>query len=211
VKVKPGSRLLFIGDSVTDCDRAHPIGTGSPAELGHGYVAEVGTLLAASGENPEIQVINMGISGNTVRDLARRWETDVIALEPDWLCVMIGINDVWRQFDGRDDSAAVMPEEFGRTYDELVGRALPHLKGLVLMSPFFVQTLLTDAMRLRMDEYTAIVKTLATKYGVIFVDVQAAFDAALRKMDYSAIADDRVHPTPEGHRILARAFLGAVG
>ncbi|MFN8378973.1 MAG: GDSL-type esterase/lipase family protein [Anaerolineae bacterium] len=46
-------------------------------------------------------VINMGVGGNTVRDLAARWESDVTALNPDWLSICIGINDVWRQFDAR--------------------------------------------------------------------------------------------------------------
>jgi lysophospholipase L1-like esterase len=210
VRITPGSRLLFIGDSVTDCDRARPIGAGSRAALGRGYVAEVDIVMAASPEKPAVRLTNMGISGDTVRDLARRWETDVLALRPEWLSIMIGINDVWRQFDGRDAAAAVFPEEFRRTYDGLVGRVLPHLKGLLLLSPFYVQTLRTDPMRSRMDEYGAIVRELAAKHGAQFVDVQAALDAALSNRDYGSIAGDRVHPTQEGHRILARAFLDAV-
>jgi lysophospholipase L1-like esterase len=210
VKLKSGDRLLFIGDSVTDCGRVRPIGSGSRLALGDGYVAEVDSVLATSGEGPGIQITNMGIGGNTVRDLAGRWATDVTALNPDWLSLMIGINDVWRQFDGKDASSAVMPEEFRSTYDRLVGSTLPHLRGLVLMSPFYVQTLRSDPMRRRMDEYTAIVRDIAGKYRAIFVDVQAAIDAALATTDYASIAGDRVHPTPEGHRVLARAFLRGV-
>jgi lysophospholipase L1-like esterase len=209
VKIAPGSRLLFVGDSVTDCDRARPVGAGSHGALGNGYVAEVDSALGAL---TGIHVTNMGISGNTVRNLAERWEADVIELKPDWLSVMIGINDVWRQFDARKAAAAeaVMPDEFERTYDKLITRARPGLKGLVLMSPFYVQDLRSDPMRARMDEYGAIVSDLAKKHGATFVDVQSAIDAALEWTDFTLIARDRVHPTPEGHRILARAFLGAV-
>ncbi|MCG6198000.1 GDSL family lipase, partial [Anoxybacillus sp. LAT_38] len=46
-----------------------------------------------------IRVVNKGISGNTVRDLKARWKEDVIAQKPDWVSIMIGINDVWRQYD----------------------------------------------------------------------------------------------------------------
>jgi lysophospholipase L1-like esterase len=210
VKIRSGSRLLFIGDSVTDCERARPIGSGSHDALGHGYVAEVDSILAASPGHLGIQVTNMGISGNTVRDLALRWEADVLALKPDWLSVMIGINDVWRQFDGKGEAAAVMPDEFRSTYDQLVGRTRPHLEGLILMAPYYVQSLRADAMRRRMDEYGAIVRELAAKHGAWFVDVQAALDTALAEMDYTSIAGDRVHPTIGGHRILARAFLAAM-
>jgi lysophospholipase L1-like esterase len=121
--------------------------------------------------------------------------------------VMIGINDVWRQFDGVDASAAVMPEEFEAVYDGLLGRTRPGLKGLVVMGPFYVQTLRSDPLRRRMNEYGAIARKIAGRQGALFVDVQAAFDAALTNLDFTAIAGDRVHPTPEGHRILARAFL----
>jgi lysophospholipase L1-like esterase len=210
VKLKPGTRLLFIGDSVTDCGRARPVGAGSRGALGDGYVAKIAALLALPHSEPTIRITNMGISGNTVRDLAGRWETDVLALNPDWLSVMIGINDVWRQFDARNDAAIVAPDEFRRTYGELIGRTRPGLKGLVLMSPYYVQSLRTDPMRLRMDEYTGIVRELAAQHQALFVDVQAAIDAALARTDYAAVAADRVHPTPEGHRLLARAFVAAV-
>ena len=53
-----------------------------------------------SGDPPHsIRVLNTGVSGNTVRDLDARWQRDALDLKPDWLSVMIGINDVWRQFD----------------------------------------------------------------------------------------------------------------
>lgn len=210
MRIKPGSRLMFIGDSVTDCGRARPVGAGSRAALGSGYVAEVDAVLAASPEKPAIQVTNMAISGNTVRDLAGRWERDVFALNPQWLSVNIGINDVWRQFDGRDDAAIILPDEFRRTYDRLISRTLPRLAGLVLMSPCYVQSLRTDPMRARVDEYVAVVRDLAAAHGVTFVDVQAAIDAALAGTDYASLAEDRVHPTAAGHQILARAFLDGV-
>jgi lysophospholipase L1-like esterase len=210
VKLKPGTRLLFIGDSVTDCGRARPVGTGSRVALGDGYVAEIDAFLALPPREPPIKVTNMGISGNTVRDLAGRWETDVLALKPDWLSVMIGINDVWRQFDGRDDAAIVPPDEFRRTYGQLIGRSRAQLQGLVLMSPYYVQSLRTDPMRRRMDDYTGIVSELAAQHEALFIDAQAAIDAALARSDYASIAADRVHPTPEGHRLLARAFVAGV-
>ena len=102
MKLSPRSRLVMIGDSVTDCDRARPVGEGEPEALGHGYVAEIAALLMAVYPARSIRVTNMGIGGNTVRDLAARWDTDVLALKSDWLSVMIGINDVWRHFDDDD-------------------------------------------------------------------------------------------------------------
>jgi len=211
VKIAPGIRLLFIGDSVTDCGRLRPVGEGPGSALGDGYVAAVGAALASLHPARPVRVTNMGVSGSTVRDLASRWDTDVLALGPDWLAVMIGINDVWRQFDGIDGSAAVMPGEFMRTYEGLLMRAPPRLARLILMTPFLAQPLRADPMRRRTDEYGAIVRGLAAGRGALLVDTQAAVDRALARGDYRLVAADRVHPTPAGHRIIARAFLRAIG
>jgi lysophospholipase L1-like esterase len=211
VKIAPGARLLFIGDSVTDCGRLRPVGAGSRAALGDGYVAAVDASLAPLHPARPVRVANMGVSGDTVRDIASRWDGDVLALRPEWLAMMVGINDVWRQFDGADSAAAVMPGEFRRTYEGLILRAPPRLAGLVLMTPFYVQHLLSDPMRRRTDEYGAIVRELASRHGALLVDTQAAVDRALAREDFRSIAADRVHPTQAGHGIIARAFLRAIG
>jgi len=46
---------------------------------------------------PEVylRVTNSGVSGNTSRDLLQRFDSDVVALNPDWVSICIGINDVW--------------------------------------------------------------------------------------------------------------------
>jgi lysophospholipase L1-like esterase len=211
VKITPGTRLLFIGDSVTDCGRLRPVGRGSRFALGTGYVADVDAMLEPFQKGRLIQITNMGTSGNTVRDLAQRWDTDVLAIEPDWLSVMIGTNDVWRQFDRADPASSVRLDEFWDTYSGLVIRTRPLLKGLVLMTPYYVQSDRGDPMRMMMDEYGRVVKDLAERYGALLVDTQAALDRVLARSDYKAIAPDRVHLTGMGHQILAYAFLRAVG
>ena len=154
----------------------------------------------------------MGIAGNTVRDLKARWQSDVLDLTPDWLSIMIGINDVWRQFDSRLQTEWQVPlDEYSRTLEELIRTTLPMLKGLVLMTPYFIEPNRADAMRDMMDRYGAVVRDLAGKYGAILVDTQAAFDEVLEGLHPMALAGDRVHPNLTGHLVLARAFLKAIG
>ena len=212
MKIAPHSKLVFIGDSITDCERARPIGEGLFGATGKGYVSLIEGFLGAIHPAHAIRVVNMGVSGNTVPDLKARWQTDALDLKPDWLSIMIGVNDVWRQFDlPRQTEIHVLPEVYGRTLDELVARAKPKVKGLVLMAPFYVEPNRADAMRSRMDEYGAIVKKTAARHDALFIDTQAAFDAVLQHMHANAIAWDRVHPNNLGHAIIARAFLNAVG
>ena len=212
MKITKGSKLVMIGDSITDAGRAQPVGEGLGEAVGRGYVAYVDALLAAAYPELAIRVVNMGLSGNTVRDLKARWQRDVLDLAPDWLSVMIGINDVWRQFDcPRQGEIHVLLEEYEQTYDALLEATRPNLKGLVLMTPYFIEPNKKDPMLAQMDRYGAAVRKLAKKHDAILVDTQAAFDKVLAFCHPMAIAWDRVHPGAVGHMILARAFLRAVG
>ena len=81
-----GETLLMIGDSVTDCDRARPVGEGD-GNMGNGYPRNVQALLDMKYPERHIRVLNMGIGGNTSRDLKERWQTDVLDLKPDWVTI----------------------------------------------------------------------------------------------------------------------------
>ena len=212
MKILPHSRLVMIGDSITDCGRVRPVAEGMDGELGNGYVSLVQAIINATYPSQQLRLINMGIGGNTVRDLVARWPTDVLALRPDWLSIMIGINDVWRQFDAPLLTVGhVSRAEFSQTLENLVKVTRPQLQGLILMTPFFIDPNRADPMRAMMDEYGAMVRQLAERYDALFVDTQAAFDAAMTHIQPTALAGDRVHPNLTGHMILARAFLEAVG
>jgi len=207
----PGDTLLMAGDSITDCGRARPVGLVAGGGLGKGYVAMVQEHLGALRPQDGLRVVNMGISGNTVRDLAARWRQDVLEQAPQWLSVCIGINDVWRYFDsGLEPGAHVPLDEYSRTLDELLGQARPRLKGLLLLTPFYIEPNRADPMRAMMDRYGAVVAELARRHDARLVDTQAAFDAACRYRHPTSIAGDRVHPDPTGHLLLARAVLQAL-
>jgi len=212
MKLAPQSKLLFIGDSVTDTDRAKPAGEGLFDALGKGYVSLVDAALQANHPASGIRVVNMGTSGHTVRDLKARWQTDVLDQKPDWLVVMIGINDVWRQFDTPWQTEWAVPlAEYVATLDELVTRTLPNVQGTVLMTPYFLETNRKDPMRATMDNYGQAVRTVAERHGTLFVDTQAAFDKVLKHLHPMTIAWDRIHPNRIGHMVLTQAFLKVVG
>lgn len=212
MQIQDGSKLIFIGDSITDCGRSRPDGEGLNNALGAGYVSLVNALITASRPESRIRVINKGNSGNTVWDLANRWQEDVLAVKPDWLSIMIGINDVWRQFDmPLAVEKHVSLERYAQILEDLVVKTQPGLKGLVMCTPFYIEPNTSDRTRARMDQYSAVVRTLAAKHGAILVDTQAAFDRFTEHYHANAIAWDRVHPQLPGHMVIARAWLDAVG
>ena len=154
-----GDTILFIGDSISDYERAKPVGEGLFNAWGRSYVADAGSLLNCMYPELGLRIVNMGIGGNQVRDLNMRWEKDVMERRPDWVSVLIGINDVWRQFDcPYMPETHVLPEEFESTYEKLIQRTLPEVKGMILMTPYFMEPNKSDPMRARMDVYGNIVK-----------------------------------------------------
>lgn len=205
------STLLFIGDSVTDCGRARPVGEGTG--IGLGYVNMAASLLAAKYYGENIKILNTGISGNTIRDLKNRWQSDVLDLYPDYLSILIGINDVWRKFDRPDNpELAVGIEEYEATYRELIEITKTKVKKIILMTPFFAESDKTDSMMKDLLGYIEAVKKIATDYKdvAILVDLQAEVDKYINSgMPQSVIAGDRVHPSQIGGMIIAQTFLRA--
>ena len=209
--IPSGSRLVFIGDSITDCGRTYPPVEGKIEAFGNGYVSLVEAIITASDPTKRLHIINVGVSGDTVTDLAARWERDVIAWGTEWLSVMIGINDVWRSIDlisGLETQVSL--DEYSSTLRELVSPIRSRLQGLVLMSPYNIQPDRSDPMRILMDRFGAAMREIAEENRAIFVDTQAVFDRAMKIINPMTLAEDRIHVNLLGHAIMARAFLDGV-
>jgi lysophospholipase L1-like esterase len=193
-----GQRILFIGDSITDCDRR-----GLAAPFGDGYMNLVRVFVIA--RHPQLRLVwcNRGVSGDTVPDLARRWETDVVALLPDWLSLMIGINDVWH---------GLALDEYERTLRVLLRRAVDGTGcRLILADPFLIEPDPRDPQRADTDRHCEVVAALAEEFDAVHVKTQQAFATVLAVSGPQDWAEDRVHPNLPGHAVIARAFLDAIG
>ena len=186
----------------------NPIGEGLCENVGRGYVRLVESFLSAY--YPEIltRVTNAGISGNTSRDLLARFDRDVVSLNPDWVSVCIGINDVWRQFDcPAIPDGHVMPEEYRNNVEEMILKVKDKVKGIFILSPYYIESNHDDFMRKRMNEYVEISKELAEKHGCRFVDFQKVFEDYCKIRHSAYLAWDRVHPNQVGSMLMAKAFL----
>jgi lysophospholipase L1-like esterase len=213
MKIQTGQKVVFIGDSITSAARNFDLGGEGHSDeaYGSGFVLMIKSILDAVYPERRIRVINRGVGGHTIRDLAARWKRDVLDLEPDWLTVMIGINDVWRQFDSPlQADIHVGPDEYLDTYRRLLGQARPSLKGLIIASPYVIDSNPEDAMRRRMDEYREMSRRVADEHDAIYVDTQQPFDRYLEHYHPNQLCWDRIHPSATGHMLIARAWLEAV-
>lgn len=202
-----GDRLIFAGDSVTDMGHEGN-GEGLFEAVGRGYVRVVENLLEACYPQLTLRITNAGVSGNTSRDLLARFDRDVVSRDPQWVSICIGINDVWRQFDTPAITEdAVLPEEYERNVEQMIVSVKDRVKGIFLLTPYYMEPNRDDRMRARMDEYGAICCRLAEKHGCCLVDMQAMYDRFFRYRHSSRIAWDRVHPNQMGATLMAREFL----
>ncbi len=205
-------RIIFMGDSVTDCGRKRPVGEGLAEGVGAGYVRTIESFLNVYYPELNLRITNMGISGNTIAHLQDRWQTDILDLNPDWVSILIGVNDVWRQFDEPAiPESAVQPEEFEAIYRELIEKTQDGVKGIILITPHFYERYKQDPMRTRLDEYGSIVKKLAKEYGCLFIDTQTVFDQFMENHYAAYLSADRVHPNYAGRTLLAITILKAIG
>ncbi len=203
--LKYNEKVVFAGDSVTDDGRARPVGEGLWGALGNGFVRMVDTFLTVEYPALNQRLVNMGISGNTSRDLLARWDTDVLVLNPDWVVLCIGFNDVWRQFDcPAQPECAVTPEEYRRNLSSMADKTTAKM---IWLTPYYLEPNPNDLMRKRMDEYGAICKEEAQKRGIPCIDLQAEFAEILKYRYPAFITWDRVHPGWVGSMIIARALL----
>lgn len=201
-----GQKVLFIGDSITDCGRRD-----AAAPYGNGYMNLVRSFVIARYPELGLRFENRGVGGDTVRNLDARWERDVVDEGPDWLSVKIGINDVWRAF-GANAHEAVPIDEYETTYRRLLRSAVDSTGcRLIIAEPYVIEPDRADSMRVRMDEYGQVARALAAEFEAVNVRTQEAFDVALVSTVPGDWADDRVHPTLPGHAVIAQAYLRAIG
>ena len=207
-----GDRIVFAGDSVTDMGSAQPVGEGLFDNVGRSYVRVIENMLAVSYPKVFLRVTNSGISGNTSRDLKNRFDRDVVNLNPQWVSICIGINDVWRQFDSPalTDICCDL-DEYEANLREMIEKIKDKVKGIFLITPYYIEPNKKDMMRARMDEYCAVCKKLAKEYGCIFVDFQQMFEDYCKIRHSSYLAWDRVHPNQIGATLMAKEFLSHCG
>lgn len=198
-------RILFQGDSITDAGRSRV----DDSDLGQGYAAMLAAWYSALYPADNITFINRGISGNRAKDLRQRWQPDCIDLKPDWVSILIGINDTWRRYDSSDPTTTETYEDNYRailtaTRDQLGAR-------IIICEPFLLPTP-PDRIPWRedLDPKIAAARRLAREFDAIYVPLDGIFAAAATQREPAFWAGDGVHPSPAGHALIAQSWLRAV-
>lgn len=204
--------FLFQGDSITDGNRGR---TDDPNHImGHGYVYGVSSRIGADFPEAGFKFYNRGISGNTVSDLEKRWQTDALNLRPDVLSVLIGINDV----------AAVVEQKSGKIdadqFETILRKLLMQVKManpqiLIVMGIPFVYPvgrrkdnwLLWESGT---AERAARVQKISAEFNAVIIDYPTVFAKAMKKRSMDYWIWDGIHPTIFAHELMSREWIKQV-
>jgi lysophospholipase L1-like esterase len=199
--------IVFQGDSITDGGRQR---TGQDYNhiMGQDYAYILAAKIGAEYPERNLNFINRGVGGDRVTDLAARWQTDTLALQPNLLSIMVGVNDTLIA-----NPTAESVDQYESTYDQLLAQtlaALPHVK-IILGEPFLLPVGKHqqdyDAEMVEIRKRQAVVEKLAAKYHLPIVMYQDVFDAACQHAPADHWSWDGVHPTYAGHWLMMQAWL----
>ena len=207
-KINKGDTILFQGDSITDSarekEREMP---NDPNSMGKGYAFLIAAHLLKTLPQHDLTIYNRGISGNKVYQLADRWDKDTLDLKPDWISILIGVNDYWHMLDGNYDGT---PEIYENDYRKLLQRtknALPDVK-IIICEPFVIPgtTAVDESWVVPFGKYQKAAKKLAIEFNAFWIPFQEVYDKALQDAPASYWIPDGVHPSLSGSQLMADAW-----
>jgi len=203
---KKGQVVLFQGDSVTDCGRIRE----DISSLA-GYAGKIASIYNTLFPENEVVFINKGVSGDRVPDLIVRYGDDFLDIEPDFISILIGINDVWRRYDSNDPSTVDAFRDHYEYLLKMIKHNMPEAK-IMIMEPFVLDSLPDRATwREDLDPKIQVVRELAREFADYYISLDGIF-ASLCVNTYSPaeLSPDGVHPSDLGHSVIADAYLKAL-
>ena len=211
MRLQNGQSVVFFGDSITR------------GNFGSNYIDIIERLLSEHPRSANIRLINAGRDGDTVDGLKHRAQSDVLAYKPDWVVVLIGINDVLNasvsiaglsmESSGERQSTHHMIEHFTSSYLSLIDI----LKGPVKNLAICTTTVIEGSMGLSVEEKLALVNDTIRSISQVkncgLIDLHLAFKkrvVELREEGKHAeflLTVDGVHLNKRGAQLVAETMF----
>ena len=193
-------KLLFQGDSITDAGRDR----NDIHNLGNGYPKYAAKFLAEKYPDIDFEFIDLGIGGDQTKNLVARLDKDFIDIQPDFVSILIGINDVRHYAANREWLSDELFEERYRT----VLTALKEKTNakIMMMEPFLIPV--EDKLFFREDLYKKIeiTRSLAREFADVYLPTDGLLCSAFIGDEPTTFAADGVHPTEKGAEYIGRLY-----
>ena len=204
IKIKKDSKVLFIGDSITDPKfNFRMMSTIKGRNI---YALQLKKRLKAYSKDIKVDI--KGIASNRTYHVYDRLTKDCISLKPDVVIMLIGVNDAWENYVPQDYPPLLRPmEPHIREIYRRLRTELPDTQILYLM-PFMI-----DAVEEKLpyhktlDQFREVLKNVALQNGATVLDMQEVYYEAQKTIEPKKLAIDGIHPTNLGHKIMADAVF----
>lgn len=204
INIKDGDRILFIGDSITD----EKFNKRENKKIGGKDIYALQVSRKLNDKHKKLKFFYRGIASNRSYHVYDRLTSDCIALKPDVIIMLIGVNDAWENY---------VPEQ----YPPLLRPFEPHMKEifrrikmelsdakLVTMLPFLIDTMPEkEPFHKVLDVYRDNLLDYAKGNTAEVIDLQDVFNKAQENDKPYELSHDGVHPTSYGHSKIAEAIL----
>ncbi|RFZ95823.1 hypothetical protein D0C36_05050 [Mucilaginibacter conchicola] len=209
---KNGDRVAFVGNSITDGGHYHS------------YI-----WLYYMTHFPEMRITcyNIGIGGDVARQIARRFDTDVMVHHPTVLTLSWGMNDTGYFEWFRDDAQQTLQNRLDTSYKyyhQIEAKLLKHpeIKPILIASSPYDEFTYATPNNIYRGKSAALLKVAefqqqaAQKNNWGFVDFNRPMTEINKREQvknpaYSLTPNDRIHPDNDGHMVMAYLFLKAQG
>lgn len=202
--------IVFFGDSITQ-----------KGVLENGYVTLFSDAVASNMPSGSIEVIGAGVSGDKMADLQARLDADVLSQNPTLVVIYIGINDVWHWNKPDPNTGLDREGTTAANYEagllDLIERIEAVGARVVLCTPTVIgeQCDPDEVNRVMLEEFAAIVRSVAEETGSQLVDLHALFtDYLLRNNSDDAtsgiLTEDTVHLNRVGNQLVADVLTAAL-
>ena len=201
---KDNDIICFFGDSIT----ANGL-----------WIAEV---YQAIRKKCKVKCFNSGVSGASAERAALYIHERCLSFNPDYVVMMYGINDIKiplykKDLEGDEENEARKKNAlltYRESYEGLIKEAMASGAKVILCipTPYDDKNIKEEELlecRPGLEECANHLRALAEKYDCPLVDFNAVMDDMLTKRDI--LSKDRIHPTPEGHHVMAQIFLKETG
>jgi lysophospholipase L1-like esterase len=190
------TRVIFFGDSITQAG----------VQQG-GYIVRIDSMCKLEGAGDKYEFIGTGIGGNKVYDLYLRMESDVLAKNPDVVIIYIGVNDVWHK---STSGTGTDSDKFEKFYQAIIDKLKAKNIKIILSTPGAIgeKTDFSNPQDGDMNEYSNIIRRIASKNGLPVVDLRKTFlEYDLKNnpdnKDRGILTTDRVHLNANGNQLVA--------
>jgi len=201
IPMKPGDKVAFLGDSITEG------GQNSPS----GYCQLVVSGLAANGVT--IELLRAGISGHKSNDMLARLDRDVLDKKPQWMTLSCGVNDVWHGAKG------VPLEDYKKNITSIVDKAQAAGIKVVILTSTMIGEDQPNSNNQHLVAYNDFLRALAKDKQCLLADLNAEMQSTLAEMAKSQpkpgngnhLTSDGVHMNFAGNQMMAVGVLKGFG